>query len=130
MSCDDGDFKVRSGDGLISQEKADTQNVVCLCITDSDDLGSQQPLLYHLSKQTLEAMVREYLIGTGVGKLKDEVVYTLAWRLTEVAAMADVLRFATLLSLIFVGVLSLPAQRRTDSDDCGSAATVASFVEG
>ncbi|GJU28449.1 hypothetical protein Tco_1167070 [Tanacetum coccineum] len=60
------------------------------------------------------------MISLGVGKLKDEVVYTLAWRLTEVAAMADVLRFATLLRLIFVGVLSLPAQRRTDSDDCKS----------
>ncbi|GJZ59628.1 hypothetical protein Tco_0615444 [Tanacetum coccineum] len=33
-------------------------------------------------------------------------------QLTEVAAMADVLRFATLLSL-YVGVLSLPAQRRS-----------------
>ncbi|GJZ21136.1 putative reverse transcriptase domain-containing protein [Tanacetum coccineum] len=73
--------------------------------------------------------LHEAMISLGVGKLKDEVVYTLAWRLTEVAAMVDVLRFATLLSLIFVGVLSLPVQRRIDSDDCGSAATVASFVE-
>ncbi|GJW01497.1 cation-transporting P-type ATPase [Tanacetum coccineum] len=55
--------------------------------------------------------LHEAMISLGVGKLKDEVVYTLAWRLTEVAAMADVLRFTTLLSLIFVGVLSLPAQR-------------------
>ncbi|GJW52567.1 hypothetical protein Tco_0096652 [Tanacetum coccineum] len=49
---------------------------------------------------------------TRVGKLKDEVICTLARQLTEVAAMAYVLRFATLLSL-YVGVLSLPAQRRS-----------------
>ncbi|GJU14977.1 putative reverse transcriptase domain-containing protein [Tanacetum coccineum] len=57
--------------------------------------------------------LHETMISLGMGKLKDEVVYTLAWRLTEVAAMADVLRFATLLSLIFVSVLSLPVQHRT-----------------
>ncbi|GJT71917.1 hypothetical protein Tco_1031203 [Tanacetum coccineum] len=34
--------------------------------------------------------LHEAMISLGVGKLKDEVVYTLAWRLTEVAAMADV----------------------------------------
>ncbi|GJU60864.1 integrase, catalytic region, zinc finger, CCHC-type containing protein [Tanacetum coccineum] len=64
--------------------------------------------------------LHEAMMSLGVGKLKDEVVCILARRLMEVAAMADVLRFATLLSLIFVGVLSLSAQRRTDSDDCGS----------
>ncbi|GJZ46454.1 hypothetical protein Tco_0594050 [Tanacetum coccineum] len=53
------------------------------------------------------------MMSLGVGKLKDEVVCTLALRLTEVAAMVIVLCFATLLSLIFVGVLSLPAQRRS-----------------
>nr|GEV69451.1 cystinosin homolog [Tanacetum cinerariifolium] len=38
--------------------------------------------------------------GLGVRKIKDEVVCTLARRLTEVAAMADVLRFTTLLRLM------------------------------
>ncbi|GKA13725.1 hypothetical protein Tco_0693371 [Tanacetum coccineum] len=55
--------------------------------------------------------LHEAMMSLGVRKLKDEVICTLAHQLTEVAAMADVLRFATLLSLIYVGVLSLPAQR-------------------
>ncbi|GJT52990.1 hypothetical protein Tco_0988044 [Tanacetum coccineum] len=55
--------------------------------------------------------LHEAMMSLEVGKLKDEVICTLAWQLMEVAAMADVLRFATLLSLIYVGVLSLPAQR-------------------
>ncbi|GJY26074.1 hypothetical protein Tco_0400800, partial [Tanacetum coccineum] len=66
-----------------------------------------------LSYYRFDVGLHEAMMSLGVGKLKDEVVCTLARRLTEVAAMADVLRFATLLSLIFVGVLSLPAQRRT-----------------
>nr|GEW23771.1 hypothetical protein [Tanacetum cinerariifolium] len=53
------------------------------------------------------------MMSLGVGKIKDEVVYTLAGQPTEVASMADVLRYATLLSLIYVGVLSLPTQRRS-----------------
>nr|GFA53612.1 hypothetical protein [Tanacetum cinerariifolium] len=56
--------------------------------------------------------LHEAMMSLGVGKLKDEVVYTLAGKPTEVAAMAGVLHFATLLSLIYVGVLSLQAQRR------------------
>ncbi|GJS93038.1 hypothetical protein Tco_0800006 [Tanacetum coccineum] len=56
--------------------------------------------------------LHEAMMSLGVGKLKDEVICTLARQLTEVAAMAYVLRFATLLSL-YVGVLSLPAQRRS-----------------
>ncbi|GJT22409.1 hypothetical protein Tco_0892346 [Tanacetum coccineum] len=52
------------------------------------------------------------MMSLEVGKLKDEVICTLARQLTEVAAMAYVLRFATLLSL-YVGVLSLPAQRKS-----------------
>ncbi|GJX96861.1 hypothetical protein Tco_0352659 [Tanacetum coccineum] len=50
--------------------------------------------------------LHEAMMSLGVGKLKDEVICTLAWQLTEVAAMAYVLRFATLLSL-YIGVLSL-----------------------
>ncbi|GJW58616.1 disulfide isomerase-like protein 1-6 [Tanacetum coccineum] len=56
--------------------------------------------------------LHEAIMSLGVGKFKDDVICTWARQLTEVAAMADVLRFATLLSLIYVGVLSLPAQRR------------------
>ncbi|GJY94373.1 hypothetical protein Tco_0510734 [Tanacetum coccineum] len=57
--------------------------------------------------------LHEAIMSLGVGKFKDDVICTWARQLTEVAAMADVLRFATLLSLIYVGVLSLPAQRRS-----------------
>nr|GEY51121.1 hypothetical protein [Tanacetum cinerariifolium] len=55
--------------------------------------------------------LHEAMMSLEVGKLKDEVVYTLAGQPTKVAAMAGVLHFATLLNLIYVGVLSLPAQR-------------------
>ncbi|GJT18017.1 hypothetical protein Tco_0876723 [Tanacetum coccineum] len=57
--------------------------------------------------------LHEAMLSLGVGEFKDEVVCTCARQLTEVAAMADVLRFATLLSLIYVGVLSLPTQRKS-----------------
>ncbi|GJT55420.1 hypothetical protein Tco_0990474 [Tanacetum coccineum] len=53
--------------------------------------------------------LHEAMMSLGVGKLKDKVICTLAWQLLEVAAMAYVLRFATLLSL-YIGILSLPAQ--------------------
>nr|GEV20595.1 hypothetical protein [Tanacetum cinerariifolium] len=46
--------------------------------------------------------LHEAMMSLEVGKIKDEVVYTLARRLTKVAAMADVLHFATLLSLIYL----------------------------
>ncbi|GKD69614.1 hypothetical protein Tco_1323704 [Tanacetum coccineum] len=59
-----------------------------------------------------DVRLHEAMMSLGVGKLKDEVICTLACQLTKVAAMAYVLRFATLLSL-YVGVLSLPAQRRS-----------------
>nr|GEU83977.1 hypothetical protein [Tanacetum cinerariifolium] len=58
--------------------------------------------------------LHEAMMSLGVVKLKDEVIYTLVGQPKEVAAMAGVLHFATLLSLIYVGVLSLLAQHRVE----------------
>ncbi|GKB03689.1 hypothetical protein Tco_0831832, partial [Tanacetum coccineum] len=66
-----------------------------------------------LSYCRFDVGLHEAMMSLGPGKLKDEVICTLARQLREVAAMAGVLRFATLLSLIYVGVLSLSAQRRS-----------------
>ncbi|GKE10387.1 hypothetical protein Tco_1413938, partial [Tanacetum coccineum] len=109
----------------LSMPRDDSDGCATIVTGDDDNLpftmrSSSTPVSWLgsriLSYCRFDVGLHEPMMSLGVGKLKDEVICTLARQLTEVAAMADVLRFATLLSLIYVGVLSLPAQRRNPSN--------------